>query len=293
MPARRPSRAFTLIELLVVIAIIALLIGILLPSLSAARESGYTTVCASNLRQLGVATTIYADDHDEQIWAASYENVNTPISNWARRWHADTGRWGVGPVYDYVTNTHEVLGCPKNKRRSADGQDHSQTGFTSGDVDFDYTFIAGMQGARIDLEKRVYYLDRVGGGFPGGTGPVVIINPDQADEQLVAFRRPPVFVEESTYWYNSGVPDGLWGNADQLSSRHKGRSWILLLDASTQLFPVASGERGEELQDNDDFVAINVYAQVMGGSGWVYRSLYWWDQRRVLRKHGWINGIRY
>ncbi len=286
-------RAFTLIELLVVIAIIALLIGILLPSLSAARESGWTTVCGSNMRQLGVATTMYADDHEEKIWAATYENVNTPVTNWARDWNADLGRWELGPVYDYVTNTHEILACPKNKRRSTDGLDHSETGFTSGDVDFDYTFITGMQGARIDLEKRVYYLDRTGGGFDGDRGPVVIFNQDQADEQLRAFRRPPVFVEESSYWYNTQVPDGLWGNLDQLTTRHNDRAWIMLLDASAILFDVDPGRRGEEPADNDDFVAVNVYAQVMGGVGWVYRSLYWWDQNRALRKHGWINGIRY
>ncbi len=63
MQSRLPSRAFTLIELLVVIAIIALLIGILLPALSHARDSGRAVVCISNQRQLVTAFTIYTDDH--------------------------------------------------------------------------------------------------------------------------------------------------------------------------------------------------------------------------------------
>lgn len=61
--ASRTSRGFTLIELLVVIAIVALLIGIMLPALGRARESGRAVVCSSNQRQLVTAFTLYTDDH--------------------------------------------------------------------------------------------------------------------------------------------------------------------------------------------------------------------------------------
>lgn len=58
------QRGFTLIELLVVIAIIALLMGILMPALQRARKQSKGVVCRSNLKQVGMAANIYAENHD-------------------------------------------------------------------------------------------------------------------------------------------------------------------------------------------------------------------------------------
>ncbi len=68
-PAAPRRRAFTLIELLVVISIIALLVGILLPALGAARDAGKAVGCLANVRSIAQAALMYADDFDG-TWVA-------------------------------------------------------------------------------------------------------------------------------------------------------------------------------------------------------------------------------
>ncbi|MEM9914253.1 MAG: prepilin-type N-terminal cleavage/methylation domain-containing protein [Planctomycetota bacterium] len=74
-------QAFTLIELLVVISIIALLIGILLPALSSARQSANATTCLSRMRQMGQALNIYAIENKQSL-PPGFDPANGG-TNWA------------------------------------------------------------------------------------------------------------------------------------------------------------------------------------------------------------------
>jgi len=75
---KKRIRGFTLIELLVVIAVIAILMAILMPALQRAKEQGKRAVCMGNLKQLGLAWIMYADENDSKI-----------VSGDAGIWNAD------------------------------------------------------------------------------------------------------------------------------------------------------------------------------------------------------------
>jgi len=99
---------FTLIEMLTVISIIGLLVGMLLPALSGAREKGRQVACQSNLHQIGVAILVYAGDYQNHTPPA-FETENGQEVTW----------------YTLLTNgnytTTKVFQCPDDRRNATTG----------------------------------------------------------------------------------------------------------------------------------------------------------------------------
>jgi len=113
----RETCGFTLIELLVVIAVIAVLMAILMPALQRAREQGKRTSCLSNLKQLLLAWTMYADDFDGKIvngsasWNAGGENPWTWIPPRDTSPEEARKTFERGALYKYCS-TPQIFKCP-------------------------------------------------------------------------------------------------------------------------------------------------------------------------------------
>src|SRR5688572_20680135 len=79
---QRKTAGFTLIELLVVIAIIAILAGLLLPSLAKAKEKGRSTSCINSLHQLAIAQQLYLSDHNRYSFTFQVRGNNDVRKAW-------------------------------------------------------------------------------------------------------------------------------------------------------------------------------------------------------------------
>ena len=125
MPTNRRS-AFTLIELLVVIAIIALLISIILPSLSKSRRAARQTVCLSQQRQLTAALLLYGNDFKDRCFQYNTDNIY------------------IQALSEYHQNIEGIRYCPdariKQDRTGGGSMGTARIGWYLNDQDGSYTF---------------------------------------------------------------------------------------------------------------------------------------------------------
>src|SRR5438034_1848062 len=102
------KKGFTLIEILVVIAIIVILAGILYPVYSGVRNKAHQVKCALNLKQIGMAISMYAGDHDDMLPIGGYDSTVTGADGKQAIVRTD---WEDELLNGYIKNS-DILLCP-------------------------------------------------------------------------------------------------------------------------------------------------------------------------------------
>lgn len=171
-------RAFTLIDVLVSMSVIAVLIGLMLPALTAIRETGRKVVCSSNIRQIGLSTAMYADDYKGQLphsrfYAKSLRNnafTIEPQDLMKARIGLPTNDWdGLGLLFGkQYCSAGQVYYCPSHKNNHR--YDNYSAGWNGGPIDvlINFQYRGGNETGQANLNKMPERISLVADGLASG-----------------------------------------------------------------------------------------------------------------------------
>ena len=240
------KKAFTLIELLVVISIIALLMGVLMPSLSKAKSVARDVVCKNNIRQLGLSNISYATENDN-FFVLAAEDIN---SGNLHRWHGVRENNNVpfdasqSSLADYLGNG-EVKKCPERVKFRQGQPWDSNFEDGCGGYGYNMTYLGskmwqdGFSGCnRATRQTQVR------------NNTETVMFADTAMTRLdgqVAYYLEYSFVEPP-FFLKDGNPNPAWGYASpSIHFRHSGNANIAWADGHV------------EKREMTDFSGVNVY----------------------------------
>jgi len=220
---RNRREAFSLIELLVVIAVMALLLAILSPALSEARNHARRAACAANLRQVGTAIHLYAQDFDDMIpfgpagRPVTGSNFYTVIGSVTSLLSLEDGApVGLGLLLKkYLYEQPTVLFCPGADQPSEAKEQLSRVGSGQAQCDFYYRHasVALLTGTPKAFHTRLSHLGQNSRGLP--------IAALAADVQFLAHPSLAVFQVKTRTSHQREASNILFaaGNVSTLSNR--------------------------------------------------------------------------
>ncbi|WP_428386790.1 type II secretion system protein [Mucisphaera sp.] len=251
-------RGFTLIELLVVISIIALLIGILLPALGAARSTARTLACGSNVRQIGVAYFTWLTDND----FAGYNNYPMNLlTDGGYLDLEDTDTVNICPETDSIENVDDAVAQGAVRISNNDWGGTAKTAYQRGgfggfETRSSYTyngwfateqfanntpgFVANAQGLqhRNDIRFQGFDSVRNTSNVPfAGDGCWIAIAPDGVRATTVGAPGQLAVHDKSAPFVNT-VPMRIYGYHEMYMDRHRDIVNIAFADGSARAVPI-------------------------------------------------------
>ncbi|AQQ70329.1 PilD-dependent protein PddA [Limihaloglobus sulfuriphilus] len=245
------SRGFTLIELLVVISIIALLMSILMPALTRARDQAKTVICKARQKDIGLAINFYVNDHNGLLMA-SWPVGNEPkpgqlahdsYYHWFARlapyYNRKEGRTDTG-YYDY-----ELLRCPTQDKLTKIAK--TQTNIENPGPDVEIIGYRGIYGYNLYFCQRKNFPDyqwkRLGDIQQPSTLPLIGDISGYGYSEIPSLRNSwggmhmnPMFPHPSAlkYGWNSGKPFPVRYNSAGPAPNHNGKINYLMADSHVE-----------------------------------------------------------